>query len=66
MAFTSRAYALSAKGGKGCYYTIEEAVPVRHAACILKKARNRNAAEVFSAFLLSLEAAEVRKRYGYQ
>jgi molybdate transport system substrate-binding protein len=66
MAFTSLSFTLSEQGKKGCYYTIEEAQPVRQAACILKKARNRNAAEVFSAFLLSPEAVEIRKKYGYE
>ena len=66
MAFISLPFALSEHGNKGCYYTIEEAQPVRQAACILKKARNRDAAEIFSAFLLSPEAVEIRKKYGYQ
>jgi molybdate transport system substrate-binding protein len=66
MAFTSLSFTLSEQGKKGCYYTIEEAQPVRQAACILKKARNRDAAEVFSAFLLSPEAVEIRKKYGYE
>lgn len=66
IAFTSRSFTLSEQGKKGCYYMIEEAQLVRQAACILKKARNRNAAEVFSAFLLSPEAVAIRMRYGYE
>jgi molybdate transport system substrate-binding protein len=66
MSFTSLSFTLSEQGKKGCYYTIEESQPVRQAACILKKARNRDAAEAFSAFLLSPEAIEIRKKYGYE
>jgi len=66
MAFTSRSYALTDNGKRGCHYTIEEAAPVLQAACIIKNTRNRNAADLFSAFLLSPEAAQVRKKYGYQ
>jgi molybdate transport system substrate-binding protein len=66
MAFISRSFALSEHGKKGCYYTIEEAQPVRQAACILKKVRNRDAAKAFSAFLLSPEAVEIRTKYGYK
>lgn len=66
MAFVSRSFALSEYGKKGCYYTIEEAPPVRQAACILKKARNKDAAEAFLAFLMSREAAEIRKKHGYE
>jgi molybdate transport system substrate-binding protein len=66
LAFISRSFALSEHGKKGCYYMIEESPPVQQAACILKKARNRNAAEAFSAFLVSPEAVEIRNKYGYQ
>jgi len=64
--FCAYSSALSKKGKKGCFYIIPEAPPIVQAACILKQTRHREAAERFTAFLLSPAAAKVKKRFGYQ
>lgn len=66
MAFLSRSFAWSEQGKQGCHYLIEEAPPIRQAGCILKRTRQRKAAEAFAAFLASPEAAAIREKYGYE
>jgi len=57
---------LGEEGEKGCFYRLPEASQIVQAACILKKARHRRAAEAFAAFLMSDDAKTVRKRFGYR
>lgn len=54
------------RGQQGCHYRIAEAPPVIHAAVILKRTLDRDAAEQFAAFLLSGEAGLIKEKYGYR
>ncbi|MDD5475711.1 MAG: molybdate ABC transporter substrate-binding protein [Syntrophales bacterium] len=56
----------SEEGQKGCYYHIPEAEPVIQAACIIAKTKNRKTVEQFAAFLVSGEALEIKKTFGYE
>lgn len=64
--FCALSATVSKEGLKGCFYRIPEAEPVIQTACILTRTEQRNAAEQFVAFILSDEALEIRKKYGYE
>jgi len=64
--FCALSSALSETGAKGCHYVIEEAPPIRQAACLLKRTARKNEASLFLLFLDSPGALEIKKRYGYQ
>ncbi|MDD5233082.1 MAG: molybdate ABC transporter substrate-binding protein [Syntrophales bacterium] len=53
------------EGKRGCYFPVSEAPETVQSACLLKKSKNRAAAQQFSAFLNSPEGTEVRMKYGY-
>jgi len=53
------------EGRKGCFYSVAEAPPIVQSACVLK-GKNSKEAEAFAAFLISLEAEQIKRKYGYQ
>jgi len=63
--FCALSSALSSQGEKGCYYVVEEAPPIRQAACLVKRSAQQNEARVFLKFLFSSQAETIKKRYGY-
>jgi len=64
--FCSLADAVSGVGREGCYFDVEEAPPVEHSACVMKRAKNREAARLFMKFLGSPEAEKIKGDYGYR
>jgi molybdate transport system substrate-binding protein len=64
--FCALADAVSSVGMEGCRFEIGEAPPVEHSACVLKKAKNREAARLFMKFLGSPEAEKIKGEYGYR
>jgi len=64
-AFCALSSALSEQGSKGCHYGIEEAPPIRQAACLLNRTARKSDALRFLMFLNSPTASEIKKRYGY-
>jgi len=64
--FCALSEALSEQGKKGCFFEIAEAPIIFQAACVLKKSSRQKAAGQFVAFLNSLEAEAVKKKYGYR
>ncbi len=64
--FCALADAVSNVGREGCSFEIAEAPPVEHADCVLKRARNREAARLFVKFLASPEAEKIKREYGYR
>ena len=54
------------QGKNGCFYVIEEAPDVIQAACVAKNAKNKKGAELLAAFLMSDQAAKIKKKYGYR
>ncbi|HLZ19071.1 MAG TPA: molybdate ABC transporter substrate-binding protein, partial [Smithellaceae bacterium] len=65
-AFCAFAAASSPQGRAGCYYEIKEAPAVVQAGCILKNARNKICAELFTAYMMSGQTAPVKMKYGYR
>jgi molybdate transport system substrate-binding protein len=63
--FCALSAALSEPGARGCYYLIDEAPPIRQAACLLNRTARKNDASRLLMFLNSPKAAEIKKRYGY-
>jgi molybdate transport system substrate-binding protein len=63
--FCALSSALSSQGGKGCHYMVEEAPPIRQAACLLKRSAGQKEALLFLKFLSSPRAEAIKKRYGY-
>ena len=63
--FCALSSALSEYGRKGCYFTIEEALPIEQAACILTRTGKRTDSDRFAAFITSPEAETIKKKYGY-
>jgi molybdate transport system substrate-binding protein len=63
--FCALSSALSDPGSMGCHYLIEEAPPIRQAACLLVRTAHKNDASRFLLFLNSRKASEIKKRYGY-
>jgi len=64
--FCALSSALSEQGRKGCHYVLDEAPPIRQAACLLKRTARKNDASRLLLFLDSPRASEIKKRYGYQ
>ncbi|TSA56651.1 MAG: molybdate ABC transporter substrate-binding protein [Planctomycetaceae bacterium] len=64
--FCAYSSALSDKGKAGCFYLVPESPPIVQAACILKRTKNRSAAEQFVAFIGSPEAQKIKEKYGYR
>jgi molybdate transport system substrate-binding protein len=63
--FCALSAALSEPGAKGCHYLIDEAPPIRQAACLLSRTARKNDASRLLMFLNSPKASEIKKRYGY-
>jgi len=63
--FCALSSALSEEGSKGCYYMINEAPPIRQAACLLKRTAMKSDASRLLMFLDSPKALAIKKRYGY-
>ena len=64
--FCALADAVSHAGREGCCFEVAEAPPVEHAACVLKRTKNREAIGLFVEFLLSPEAERIKGEYGYR
>lgn len=64
-AFCALSSALSEQGSKGCHCLIEEAPPIRQAACLLTRTAGKTDASRFLKYLDSPKALEIKKRYGY-
>jgi molybdate transport system substrate-binding protein len=64
--FCALSDAVSVMGREGCSFEVGEAPPVQHSACVLKKAKNREAARLFIKFLQSPEAEKIKREYGYR
>lgn len=64
--FCALSDAVSAMGREGCRFDVAEAPPVDHSACVLKRAKNREAARRFTEFLQSPEAEKIKREYGYR
>jgi molybdate transport system substrate-binding protein len=56
----------AAKTGRGCHYGIDEAPPIRQAACLLNRSEQRADAGRFLQYLHSPVADAIKKRYGYR
>ncbi len=57
---------VSSAGGEGCRFDVAGAPPVDHSACVLKRAKNTEAARRFVEFLQSPEAEKIKGEYGYR
>jgi molybdate transport system substrate-binding protein len=64
--FCALSSAVSAPGAKGCFYEVDEAPAIVQSACVLRRTKNRPAADRFAAFLLSPEAEAIKLRCGYK
>ena len=60
--FCALSDAVSVMGREGCHFEVGEAPPVVHAACVLKRSKNREAARLFVKFLQSPEAENNQTR----
>jgi len=63
--FCALSSALSEQGSKGCHYIINEAPPIRQAACLLNRTARKTDASRLLMFLDSPKALAIKKRYGY-
>lgn len=63
--FCALSSALSEQGRKGCHYLIEEAPPIRQAACLLTRTAAKSDASRLLKYLDSPKAQEIKKRHGY-
>lgn len=66
VSFCALSSALSEKGKKGCHYEVREAPPIVQGACVLVRAKDRDAVKKFVNFLNSPEANSIKKKYGYK
>ena len=64
--FCAFADTVSSVGREGCCFEVAEAPPVEHSACVLKKAKNTEAARLLMKFLGSPEAEKIKGEYGYR
>ncbi len=64
--FCAMSAMLSDEGKRGCFYVIDEAPVIIQSACILKRTRNRAAAEIFAEYLNSPGAKNIKIKYGYR
>lgn len=63
--FCALSSAVTDKGKKGCFFTVDQAPAVVQASCVLK-GKNRPAVARFALFLISPEAEAIKKKYGYR
>jgi molybdate transport system substrate-binding protein len=54
------------EGQAGCFYELGEASEVVQSACVLRRTKKREFSHRFAAFLLSPQAAAIKKAYGYR
>jgi molybdate transport system substrate-binding protein len=64
--FCTLSDAVSVMGREGCRFEVAEAPPVEHSACVLRRAKNREAARLFMKFLESPQAEKIKEEYGYR
>jgi len=64
--FCALSSVLSDKGKEGCYYPLPEAPAIVQAACVLKRAGQRESVKQFAAFLISSEAEAIKVKAGYR
>lgn len=64
--FCALSATVSNEGKNGCFYLIEEAPDIIQSACLLKRTKNRAAAEQFAVFLNSPEAQKIKAGFGYR
>jgi len=64
--FCAMSATLGDEGKKGCFFVISEAPEIIQSGCILKRTKNRAAAEKFVEFLRSPAAKEIKIKYGYR
>lgn len=64
--FCALSATVSDAGKKGCFYAITDAPDIVQSACLLKKTKNRAAAEKFAVFLNSPEAQKIKAKFGYR
>jgi molybdate transport system substrate-binding protein len=64
--FCALSASVSPQGKNGCFFIMTEAPDVVQSACILKRAKNRVAAEKFAAFLVSPAAQKIKINFGYR
>jgi molybdate transport system substrate-binding protein len=63
--FCALSSALSSEGKQGCYYAVEQAPPIRQAACRIKASTKQKEILLFLRFLVSPKAETIKKSYGY-
>jgi molybdate transport system substrate-binding protein len=64
--FCALSATVSDEGKKGCFFVITEAPDIIQSACLLKRTKNRAAAEQFVAFLSTPEAQKIKAKFGYR
>jgi molybdate transport system substrate-binding protein len=64
--FVALSATVSDEGKKGCFYMIAEAPDIIQSACLLKRTKNRAAAEQFAAFLSSPDAQKIKAKFAYR
>jgi len=63
--FCSLSVTSTPQGQSGCFLVIPEAPTVNQFACILKSTKNQGTVKRFAAFLLSSEADQIKRKFGY-
>lgn len=66
VSFCALSSALSEQGKKGCYFEVGEAPPIVQGACVLMRAKDREAVKKFVNFLNSPEVNSIKNKYGYK
>jgi molybdate transport system substrate-binding protein len=64
--FVALSASVSDAGKKGCFYDVADAQDIIQSACLLKRTKNRTAAESFAAYLSSPDAQKIKARFGYR
>ncbi|QTA91057.1 molybdate ABC transporter substrate-binding protein [Desulfonema magnum] len=64
--FCAYSSAFTDEGRKGCFLEVKEAQGVTQAACVLRRAADKEMADKFATFLHSPEADAVKRSYGYK
>jgi molybdate transport system substrate-binding protein len=65
LSFCAYSSVFSEQGKRGFTFMVNEAPDVVQWACILKRTRDRKAAEAFAAFIASPEVKALKAKYGY-
>ena len=64
--FCSLSLTSTPQGQSGCFLIIPEAPGVNQFACLLKSTKNRETVKRFAAFLLSSQANQIKRKFGYR